>query len=706
MKTRNSAALLFLILSVSPGAAQDEWKPANQPDLAKQIDKAAELKVQDVCVPVTSVRLGMLHWAPNPDGKTYDLLQIYFPQYGGPNTIVIMDLGSGEVKYVSTQRGPNMHLCPAVVAPNGKLYMSILDQKLHVEICVYDPAANEFKLNALPIPPDLRGETHPLVLGTDGKVYAAGAHTGKAAGACQIDPETGKVTDLGPIGPSHAPNDCWGYSAAADDRYVYIASGKVPWYLAALDRQTGKSEALVTTENVDGYVSVGQGRYGCAASATKVKGTDGNRIEYWLYQGKAIPKKDRNEAPPWPEPKEPKPWVNMPPRPEVSLAKAVPDAEGNAEIWYRTPEAKAAASPQPAAGTSLEKVGWKVIRLKLPLYPEEIYRLVELPDGRIFGTAGAYEGNFIFDPNTGKSVHMGKCDLSHYATAILDGKIYMSGYPSSPLYVYDPSKPWTAGTGEAGGKALDDGDARSNPRRLLYMNKYAGTHKMYAAAVGADGKVYFGGRWMRNGSAGGLAWYDPKTEKAGGFWEVLSNYQVNFLTTASGGRYVVISTHRIDDPLLGKPKPRHGKLFILDTGAAKIVREIEPVMDAKGAGLVIGVGGNRVLGWTVDPNDEKAGILYGLDVETGKLAFSKTVPYPLPVAIGSNQQERFDYRLGPDGKVWTFIADKLVRIDPKDASILVVGKVPRGGGRLAFSGKDVYLSGSTSLRKIAGILSR
>jgi len=692
-------------------AAPEAWPPADPPDLADRLARAPDLGVEDLGVPVRSSREGMLLWAPNPDGRTYDLLQIYFPRYGGPNTIAVLDLASGEVKTVDTPRGLNFHLCPAVVAPNGKLYISILGDRMRQGLCVYDPATNDLALQAVALPEDLLGETHPLVLGTDGRLYAIGAHPTKAASACQVDPATGRVTPYGAIGPSHAPSGCWGYSGAADDRYVYIASGKVPWYLVAYDRETGRSEVLVETEKVGGYVSVSQGRHGCTGSATKVVGTDGARIDYWLYRGKAVPKKAKDERPPWPEPAQAKPHVAMPPRPEVSLARSVPDADGRAEVWVRAAAGEAAppAAPAPAAGAAGPAApgGWRVFRYQVPLYPQDIYRLVELPDGRLLGTAGAYEGNFLHDPATGRSTHLGKCGLSHYATAILDGKVYMSGYPSSPLYVLDPARPWTAGTGEAGGKVLDDGDPRSNPRRLLYLNQYAGTHKMYGAAVGADGKVYFGGQWIRNGAAGGLAWFDPKTGQAGGFWEAFSNYQVNFVTAAEGGRLIVLSTHRVEDTLLGKPKPRQGKIFVFDTAEGKIVREVEPVLDAKGAGLVVGVGGSRILGWTENPADAagKTSLLYALDAARGEVALRRTLPVPLPVAIGSNQQERFDFRLGPDGRVWTFLGDRLIRIDPRDGSVEVAGKVTPGG-RLAFAGKDVYLAGTASLRRVAGLAAR
>ena len=136
-----------------------------------------------------------------------------FPSTAGPNTIVVIDLGSGAVKQIQTDRGWNFHLCPAVVAPNGKLFISALGQRLQQEICTYDPATNELTLGAVDMPDDILGETHPLVLGTDGKLYAIGQHPSRTATAAQIDPDTLQVKAYGPIGPSHEPNSCWGYSA-------------------------------------------------------------------------------------------------------------------------------------------------------------------------------------------------------------------------------------------------------------------------------------------------------------------------------------------------------------------------------------------------------------------------------------------------------------------------------------------------------------
>jgi hypothetical protein len=250
---------------------------------------------------------------------------------------------------------------------------------------------------------------------------------------------------------------------------------------------------------------------------------------------------------------------------------------------------------------------------------------------------------------------------------------------------------------------MDEADKASNPRRVAYLGKedVAGTHKMYAAAVGADGRVYFGGRWMRKGSGGGLAWFDPKTGEVGGTWRPFSNYQIGYMTAAADGRYVVISTHGVSDTLLDKPKPDQGKLFMYDTTTRGIVRDVEPVAKARGAGLVLAVGGSRVFGWTEDPEDAKSSLLYGVDVSTGQVEFRKRLLFPLGVPIGGNQQEAFDFRLGPDGFVWTFMGGALVRLDPKDGSIRPVGRV-HPGRPIAFAGNDLYLGGEAALRRVKG----
>ena len=696
----------LLLCSISFAA---DLKPAEQPDLAKALNAAKSIETEDLVTPIKATRRDALLMCPNPDGKTWDVVVHYAPQYGGPNSFRVCDMGTGEVTEIEVPRYQHYHIPTSVVGPDGKLYISGLDQPhIKVAMTVYDPTTNTLDVNAFKMPDDMRGETHPLVLGWDGMLYAMGSHADKSVTACRIDWKTGDVTFYGPMGPSHAPNGSWGYFGGVDERYIYIASGKIPWYLVAYDRETGKSEVLLETEPPGGTIRVQQQRYGCTAGASRVKGTGGENTSYWLYKGKAIPKKDPKEKPPWPQPANGGVvQVPTPPRPDVSMARAEAGPDGKAECWVRTQAAKMAARKLGPDATT-EQQGWQIFKYKVPVYPQGLHRLRELPDGRLFGTGGSYLGHFLFDPKTGKSSHGGPIHLSHYATTVAAGKIYMSGYPTSPLFEWDPDAEWTALKPRPNGRVLAEGAKESNPRLVarLGLKTLAGTHKMYMAVTGADGKVYFGGRWYRDGSGGGFAWYDPATGKAEGMWKPFSNYQITHMTTVREGRTVVISTRAVDDPLLKKPKPEQGRLFLFDVEKKELVAHCDPVKDANGAGPIAGIG-SRVIGWTEDPATPKAGsILYGYDAEKNAIVWTKPLPVPLPVRIGSNQRENFDYRLGPDGKVWTYMnKGVMVTVAPANGRIEVIGKV-RSGGPIAFSGGAVYVGGTAAVRRLKGVAAR
>ncbi len=729
---RSRAVRMLVVVGVSMFAAAslycDDAAAAgadDYPGLAVKLATAKRLEVEDVCSPVAVSRRGRMMWVLNPDGKTYDILQWYWRNYQGPTEVHIIDTATGKTNVGRIPDGRQIHMCGRALAPNGKFYLTTTGGPKGgtkgMEIHVYDPAAN--KLTSLGVQvPGLLGGRRPLATGLDGMIYGASGYniTGTGdkrgkAGCYKIDPDTNKVTIYGAVGPKHTTGAAWGYSCGADERYVYVASGKVPWYLVAYDRETKKDRVLLTHNVPGGHLGVRQKRYGCEVVLTAPNQKWQDFKWYWLYQGKVIPKKDAKEKPPWPQPEVEKP---KPPKPEMWPGRATPDVKGNIEIWYRTAEAKAKAAAAPAEDKTVdakappaelveanaEEQGWQVYRARVLVYPMKLHRITELEDGRIFGTAGYYHGNFIYDPKTDKSVHMGKIMLSHYSTSVVGDKIYMSGYPGSPVYVYDPSEEWTANTSELFRKPMSENSLGSNPRRVAILKKGAGTHVMYASEVGADGKVYFGGRWMRDGAGGGLGWWDPDAGEAGGLWKPLSNAQITHMTTANDGKSIILSTLAVDDKLLKKPRLEQGRLFVFDTEKGEIVSHMDPVPKVSGTGPVVGVGGGRVMGLTHDPDvaDGKGTILYCVDVNAGKVLFAKRLAMPLRVRLGGNQKEPWDFRLGPDGMVWTFLKYALVTINPADGAIKVLGKV-HGNGHLAFSGRDVYLSGGVNLRRIKGI---
>lgn len=135
-------ALTFALSNVAPAAAP-RWTPVAQPDLKQQLDAAKPLQVEDVCIPVRSVRRDSPMRVPNPDGKTYDVLAWYYKGYSGPTTVYMIDLGTGEVEKGGIPLGRQIHVCGQVLGPDGKYYMATPDRREGTELYVYDPAANE-----------------------------------------------------------------------------------------------------------------------------------------------------------------------------------------------------------------------------------------------------------------------------------------------------------------------------------------------------------------------------------------------------------------------------------------------------------------------------------------------------------------------------------------------------------------------------------
>jgi len=273
---------------------------------------------------------------------------------------------------------------------------------------------------------------------------------------------------------------------------------------------------------------------------------------------------------------------------------------------------------------------------------------------------------------------------------------------------------------------------------------------MLAATTAGDGKVYFGGRWYRDGEGGGLGWWDIRSRKGGGISVPFRNYQIHYMTTAGNGRYVVLSTRAVRDAIGKVPRPGSARIFTFDTRTMKLVGDAIPVPGAGMTGPIAAVGGPFVLGMTYSPGERKearaagdanasygpedrTAVLYKINVETHKVVWTKTLPYPIGFRTNENAmgKDGFDFRLGPDGMVWTYTGGRfqpvnpekkwhysylggdlcLIRIDPADGGIRIVGRLDQPG-MMAFSGRDLVLSGgdrylagkATYLRRIRSIV--
>ena len=255
-----------------------------------------------------------------------------------------------------------------------------------------------------------------------------------------------------------------------------------------------------------------------------------------------------NSTPPWP--KQASPWDKAVPKPEVYFDQIDPDADGNAVLWYRSredanrgeapggqgppPTAKATSriAPDSRRASAGNRSAWRASR---PI-PTASIPCPLLPDGRLYGTGDDYVGTFIFDPKTDRTTYCGpRAGLAPYTTIVCGGKLYLSGYSGGHLFVFDPARRWTLGKGgPPGHPAPNQGDARSNPRYLGDFDRTTRVGLMHSSALGADGRIYFGGFGLRHYTGGGFGWYDPKTRKMDGFWKPLSGYAVQWIAPALG----------------------------------------------------------------------------------------------------------------------------------------------------------------------------
>ena len=677
----------------APRAAEADVLGQPQPELAAVIDNAAYLLPDDLGpagLTVDPPSLTGSNVLINPDGKSWDVVLWYRLAYTRKTRIHVLDLGTMQVSrqdFKDEEGHVRMEIgltwWPTITA-DGTLYGANTDTNTGaLNIYRYNAGAN--RVEKVAQVPGAGGERNGTALSPNGWIYGTstwltGPDAQHKVAAYGFNPATGEVKIFGNegVGP-RIKGAAYGYTMGCDDTHMYIACGQIPWYLLAIDLKTG--EETVLAEAPEGGAGQRMGistRYG-GAEAYVQQADDAPRQNYWLYHGKAIPKTE-GAAPPWGDLKHPfKPAV---PEPEVHLGDTYPDENGRARLWWR---------PEKDKGT------WQSVTIEgVEKHPVAIHRLVRTEDGRLWGTTGGYRGRFLYDPKTGQATELGGGGDSIYAVAVHGGKVYWSGYPSAPIWQYDPNRPWTLErVGPPGTKEIKPKDADSNPR-LVHDDHSAvflktRVKKMLSAAVAADGKVYFGGKGMRDYIGGGLSWYDPNTGQIGGLWEPFNEKPIGFIAPAVKGRYIVASTAA-------------RKVFVFDTQTGQVVSEFEPVSGAAKGGPLLEVSEGLMIGTTGDPVNKQAGVIYGVRIPSGEVVFRKSVPYALQFTWAEGTDPT-DFARAPDGSLWTYLGNALVRINPRTARVDVLGKMYEVG-TMCFDGDDLYVTGTTRMRRFTGIVAK
>ncbi|MFT5467127.1 MAG: streptogramin lyase [Verrucomicrobiales bacterium] len=505
-------------------------------------------------------------------------------------------------------------------------------------LSIYDPVADTIDL-IRPIADArwLRG----MAIGPNGSVYVSDYPTGSAA---KYDPGSGEVIDFGPQGGPFNSANIYGYSVGFDGRYVYTAAGKLPWFVVAYDTHSKTQSNLLQFAPAD-HPEVHQrgDKVYLDVALSKPKSGQAANLFYQLVDGKAkaveaVPKYDDSHVP----------GVDDP-QPEIDpLDRGLPIIDGvGAQIRFRKPGEDWESATIPVEGNNMV-----------------IERISALSDGRLLVSAGPYGNVHFFDPETDLFTRLGNPDSKNvYDMLEVGGSVWFCGYPNSILGIFN----------EPGGEVIGNWHDSLGSKHALFILE------------GADGRIYSGNHNERESTGGALGWYDPRTSEYSGIH--FPNDDCEFLTSAMDGKLIIYASDFSHDPSHPEITKRNGQLIFYDTTVQKITRRVSPLSDGS-AGIVIETEPGVLFGFGLH---DKLPMMYRVEIASGEV----TQRVPLPgKAIRS-------IALGPDGKVYFFVNDSLIRVNPKTFELETLCAAE--AGRMVFIGDDLYFAGTSNLRRIRGV---
>jgi hypothetical protein len=678
---------LFCVTGAA-SCAQSQSLPAPQPITLPT--NPSVLKTEVVSTPVRAERAWSTALAPNARGGYNFITQLLQVGSGKPAEYVVLDLQSGKYTVSEGREGgytnSNYQIRGQARAKNGRIffaenggfvtYYDPKDEKVHDLGLVADPKTNTF--------------IYRWEFGPDGKLYGGTQSPGKIPPTIvQIDPETLAYRVVGQVGKErNAPNYAYYLtvdptpSEGAPQGYVYVAVGQNPWELVALNIQTGEQNVLWKGFDawIDGFNVMPEGiRTGLA---TGMSTPERKKEFFWLADGKMFPyvEAERKTGLPFKtRVLEADNRAKLPDdAPELDLSQLPADTEGIGRVFWRP------------AGSKDDKA-WKEEQFKVKYtIPVALESLIGLPDGTLLGNAKQYQGFFRYDPITKKTTFYGAHGPSRGPRVVVDDKVYISGYPNGVTFVYDPNKPWTSNRrleeAEDKGTLSAEELATINPRKLGTFQD-AGAHYSYFLIPSQNGRIYFGGRRERNGTGGGVGWYDPKTNTFGGHHENLGTLTPRGMVVLDDIARIVYSGELTKDPTQPDLKPDTAQLVVYDMDLKELERlTVKPGM--KNTGLLLkGAKPGEFIGISEDE-----GVLYRYDLKNKKVLDWKTLPEG---GIGNNS-----FTQSKDGMWWGVMGGQLVRLDPATLEIKSFGKFDNPPGLLAWDGDKLFGVRDTDLIKI------
>jgi hypothetical protein len=672
MGLRTGLALGAVAIACGHSAAQ----PSSQPAAAVAIQplaagKPAPLLASEVMgAPVRSERVWLTALAPNKRGTWNFITQAHELNSGAPTEFVVVDLATGKTKIIedASQAHSTTQISNQLRAVNGRIFFPESDNY----IAYYEPADETVKVLGQVIKPPADDRTiYRMVFGPDGKLYG-GTQSTKLPTVFQLDPDTLKVKMIGHVGQNRLSYS-YAYYLAADPPWLYVAVGQNPWELVAINIDTGVQKVLATRAD-NGFIQLDIRKEGISASLISgLRTPQQTREIVWCADGQTFPFSPPKDHVPLPFKAR-----NVTPlqgaivdAPDVDTKGIAIDEKGAGQVRWR------------AHGAADR---WQAVSYKLAhTAPIDIESLTPLPDGTVLGNAKQYHGFFRFDPKTNSIAAFGPHGPSRGARAVVNGIVYITGYPNGVLFAYDPKQPWTST------KTVSEqsGVSTANPRRLGIFAATA-TKYAYFLVPSGNGKLYYLGRRERDGIGSGIGSYDIASQTFAGHNDGLSFFDPQGLVVDDDLKRVVFSGRLHDDPALPGKTPAEAQLILYDYDLKEVERRtIKPglrntgeLFRTKSRGVIVGL-----------VRDSKTTSVYRYDLVAKRLLAWKDLP---GAAAASIQRPS-------DQSVWIVLDQVLTRIDPETLQVQSYGRLSDMVGEpehLAWQGRQLYFSVHDELRRI------
>lgn len=618
-----------------------------------EMSPARGLKIEDLGKLIESAVLEKKDqfWLPQTN-QAHQLLYYVVPDiWKQPFQAMDINLDTGQTRVVDAVLGrPGPH--GTILHSNGLIYIGSGDPGYFM---VYDPETGQTRQIA-----KLADKGAQYVIeGDDGAIYI-----GECTKGCveRYDPKTQAWENYGIIDDQGPPYYRYAYTLGADQRYIYIAMGQRPWYLVVFDRMQHSSKVYWKDLQAT-YVGVARGKDGYWYSQCSTKETG---ARWYRLKGDQPP--ELLSTSPAVCPTNFSQQGIIPQDYDLDLDRAIPDSGNGGRVQVRW--------------RKKAQLNWQEAFAQIRMGPFDLKQLYDWNGTRLFGFTSFYGPVFNYDPKTKKVDILGRPQRSLYDALLCDNRWWLAGYPAATLE-YDPARPWTLTA-----STKDLFDPLINPHSVrLPADGTAKYH--YYLARGADGFIYVGGHRERDSVGGTLGWYHPHTRMTGGLREPFLKYEIHDLIPVLNGTKMLVST-------VVRDKGTDGKLFLFNSQQKKLEAELTPLPGETDAGKVVETEPGLILGLVSGSPKSR---VYKFDLQAGKLVFVRDLDGKM-----FGEVRGYDRRVikGPDGYVWLYINKAICRINPADGEVEHILEAPPAGNLLFFHG-DLYIYGSTDLRRISGL---